>query len=44
MLRYIVDVREYISGGPGLIETQSVSGYPLELPTSQLHHTPTALG
>ena len=40
VLRYIVDVREYISG---LIKTQSVSGYPRELPVSQLHHTPTAL-
>ena len=43
VLRYIVDVREYIPGGPGLIKTQSISGYPRELPVSQLHHTPTAL-
>ena len=42
-LRYIVDVRGYVSGGPGRERTQSISGYPLELPSSRLQYVVRSL-
>ena len=43
IVRYIVDVREYSSDGPGKVQMTSVTGYPLEIPGTDLEHTVKAL-
>ena len=44
IVRYIVDVREYSSAGPGKVQMISVTGYPLEIPGTDLEHTVKSLG
>ena len=43
IVRYIVDVREYSSAGPGKVQMRSITGYPLELPSTTLQHTVKSL-
>ena len=43
IVRYIVDVREYSSTGPGRVKTTSITGYPLEIPETALDHTVKSL-
>ena len=44
IVRYIVDVREYSSDGPGKVQTTSISVYPQEIPGTALEHTVKSLG
>ena len=39
VLRYILDVRVYVSAGPGKERTESLPDYPLELPETPLQTT-----
>ena len=39
IMRYVVDVREYSSTGPGKTKTQSITGYPHEIPATRIEHT-----
>ena len=39
ILRYIVDFRQFMSDGAGKIKNGSISGYPRELPATQLELT-----
>ena len=43
IVRYIVDVREYSFAGPGKVQMSSITGYPLELPSTTLQHTVKSL-
>ena len=43
IVRYIVDVREYSSAGPGKVQMTSVTDYPLEIPGTVLEHTVKSL-
>ena len=42
-VRYIVDVREFSSAGPGKVQMRSITGYPQELPSTTLQHTVKSL-
>ena len=44
IVRYIVDVREYSSDGPGKVQVTSVTDYPQEIPGTDLEHTVKSLG
>ena len=44
ILRYIVLVERYVEAGPGKETTEKVTGYPRELPGTQLQHTVKSLG
>ena len=39
VVRYIVNVRQYVANGPGEVMIQTVRGYPRELSGGQLSHT-----
>ena len=43
LVRYIVEVRRYVAREPGKVEVQTVTGYPRELPSTQLTHTVASL-
>ena len=43
IVRFVVDVREYLSDGPGKTKTQSITGYPREIPSTELNHTVVSL-
>ena len=44
IVRYIVNVREYSSDGPGKVKTSNVSSYPQQLPGTQRELTVKTLG
>ena len=43
IVRYIVDVRKYASAGPGKVQMTSVTGYPQQIPGTDLEHTVKSL-
>ena len=38
ILRYVVDVREYSSAGPGKIKKKRITGYPREIAGTETQH------
>ena len=44
IVRYIVNVREYSSAGPGKVQISSITGYPQQIPGTSLEHTVGSLG
>ena len=38
ILRYVVDVREYSSAGPGKTKKKSITGYPREIAGTETQH------
>lgn len=44
MVRYIVNVRQYISDGDGKVNVASIAGYPMEVPGTAMQHMITSLG
>ena len=44
IVRYVVDVRQYLSAGPGKTKNESIIGYPREIPATLTQHAVRSLG